>query len=96
MYCRKHICHKYKKLQIVFSSLAWRKQEFTGISAETPVIMFSGTVNAAKRLFMQQNTEIMTAGDLGHQTHQQQIVIIGQIGFLKIGASSNWLGATSL
>ncbi len=83
MYCRKHICHKYKNCRLSSAVLPGANKSLPVSVPRLQLLCFSGTVNAAKRLFVQQNTEIMTAGDLGHQTHQQQIVIIGQIGFLK-------------
>ena len=47
--------------------------------------MFSRTVHARERLFVKQYSEIVLARNFLHQIHQQKVMIVGQVAFLKNG-----------
>ena len=48
-----------------------------------PVVMLAGTVDAGKRLFVQQAHEAMTVGDLAEHFHNLHVVVAGEVHFLE-------------
>ena len=63
------------ELQVLRSGLARSEQVHARVGAQRPVVVFARTVDSLERFFMQQHPEIMTAGDLVHDGHQQLVVV---------------------
>ena len=70
------------KLQVGHVSLARGKQLRAGVGAKAPVVVLARAVDALERLFVQQHAEVVAAGNVVHKQHQQQVVVVGKVGFL--------------
>ncbi len=70
---------KGQELQVGAGCLAGSQQVFSGIGAYGPVVVFSGAVDTGKRFFMKQDPELMPAGDLVHQVHEQLVMVNGKV-----------------
>ena len=66
------------------------------VGAERPVAVFAATVDAGEGFLVEQAAEAVLASDFAHERDEQHVVIDRQVALFVDGASSNWLGATSL
>ena len=65
------------------------QQVHARIGAQRPVVVLARAVDALERLLVEQHPELMAAGDLVHDGHQQLVVVVCQVGFFVDRASSN-------
>ena len=54
-----------------------------GVGSEGPVVVLSGPVEPGERLLMHQHAEVVALGHRLEQLHQEQVVVIGQVGLLE-------------
>ena len=66
------------------------------VGAHRPVVVLARAVDARERLLVQQAHQAIAAGDVLHHLHRQLWWSQPTFEFSKIGATSYWLGATSL
>ena len=71
-----------KELQVALGRLTGRKQVNPRIGSQSPVVVFSRTVEPLKRLFMEQDLEIVLLAHPLHRLHQHHVMIDGYIGLL--------------
>ena len=92
MYGGHYVYYKCYELQIVAQSLAGREQKYTLVSAKTPVVVLARAVYTGKRLFVQKHSEVVSACDFVHNRHQQQVMVVGQVCFLKYRSEFKLIG----
>ena len=74
-------CHqKQQELRIFIGGIAGRQQIYAGIRGDGPVVVFAGTVDPGKRLFMQQADKTVLGRYLLHDLHGQLVVVTGDVG----------------
>ena len=78
-----YIDHECNKSQILFSRFARSHQQSACIGSQRPVVVLAGTIDSLEWLFMQEDTETMLAGNVSHQCHDQQVMIVGQVTFFE-------------
>ena len=89
---RNHIHQEGNELQILRCGFTRTEQIDARIGSQRPVVVFARTVDSLERFFMQQHPEIMTAGDLVHDGHQQLVVVVGQVALLVHGSQFELIG----
>ena len=62
--------------------LTWCQEIHTRIRTQRPVAMLARTIDTAKRLLMEKNTELVMMRHLLHQRHEQLVVVATQISLL--------------
>ena len=76
--------HKKSKKQEVITCAAGRSIQIdAAIGDQGPVIMLTTSIESGKRLFMEQNLQIVPFRNPRHHVHHKLIVVIGHIDFLK-------------
>ena len=75
--CPQHAAVKRQKSQFVLRSLARRQEIGAAIRAERPIAVLAAAVDALKRLFVEDDLQVMPFGDLLHHNHQQHILVYG-------------------
>ena len=78
-----HVDHECDELQVFPGCLTRSEQIDARIGPQRPVVMLTAAIDSLERLLVQQHTERVTARYLTHHGHQQQVVVIGQIGFFE-------------
>ena len=68
-----------EELEVAFRSVARIEQILSRIRPDGPVIVLSGTIDAGKRLFVQETEESMTPRDLTKELHDEHLVIEREI-----------------
>ena len=58
-------------------------QQYAVVRTQTPVAVLTTAVDAVEGFFVEQHTETVLAGHLLHQTHQQHVMVNGQVALLK-------------
>ena len=81
--CSHYVCNECNELQILLWSLTWCKQQYASIGAQAPVVVLTRAVDAGKWLLVKQCAEVVAAGNVVDERHQQQVMVVSQIGFLK-------------
>ena len=71
--------------EIVLNRLARSMEEHPCVGGKAPVVMLARTIDAGKRLFVEQYTETMLASHFLHKTHEEHIVVHSEVGVLE-----NW------
>ena len=80
------------ELQILRGGLARAEEVHARIGPERPVVVLARTVDPLEGFLVQQHAELMAAGDLVHNGHQQLVVVVGQIGLLVHGSQFELIG----
>ena len=57
-------------------------EQHTRVSGQRPVVVLARPVDTIKRLLVQQHAEAVPVGHFLHQTHEQHVVVDGQIALL--------------
>ena len=70
------------ELQVLRSALAHTEEVHARIGTQRPVVVLARAVDPLEGLLVQQHPELMAAGDLVHDRHQQLVVVVGQVGLL--------------
>ena len=70
------------ELEVLRSGLARTEQVHARIGSQRPVVVLARSVDPLEGFFVQQHAELVTAGDLVHNGHQQLVVVVGQVGLL--------------
>ena len=78
-----HICNESNELEVGFRRLARSKQKDTGVGAEAPVVVLTRAIDSGERLLMEKDAEIVLAGYVGDKRHEQEVVVVGKVGFLE-------------
>ena len=89
-------CHDVHKegdeLQVLGGSLARTEEVDSGVGAQRPVIVLTRAVDTLERLLVQQHAEVVTAGYLVHDGHQQLVVIVREVYLLIYGCHLELVG----
>ena len=88
-----HIGHECDEAEILAGSLAGGEEQRAGVGAEAPVVVLARTVDAVERLFVEKHAEVMTLCNLAHDAHQQQVVVVGEVGLLEDGSQLELVGS---
>ena len=56
-----------------------------GVRAQGPVVVLAGTIQAGKRLLVEEHPEVVALCHALQQVHEEQVVVVGQVGLLKYG-----------
>ena len=72
-----------QKLNVVLRSLARGQQIDARIRAQRPVAVLARSVDAQKRLFVEQHSQFVPECDASHDGHQQRVVVDGDVRFLE-------------
>ena len=81
LYRRKDVYEKCQKLQVTLGILTRSKQLSAAVCSQRPVVMFTRTIDAFERFFVQQYDESVLTGNLGHEVHDHLVLIICKICF---------------
>ena len=73
-------CQEQQKPGILAGGLAGAEEVLAAIGSQGPVIMFTGTIDTGKRLFMKQANQIVLGCHFLHNGHHHLVVIAGSIG----------------
>ncbi len=87
-----HVDHEGDELQVLFGCLAGGEEKDAAVSSEAPVVVFARAVDACKRFLMEQDAEVMAVCNLGDEAHQQEVVVVGEVGFLEDGCKLELIG----
>ncbi len=82
---RKHAGKNEHEQRIFFGLFTGIQQVQTGIGGKRPVVMFTASVHALERLFMQQTDESVFFRNLFHQFHGKLVVVYGYVSRGKNG-----------
>ena len=74
-----------QELRVFRRCLAGLKQVHAGVGGQRPVVVLAGTVDAGKRLFMQQADHAVARGHLLHDLHRQLVLVSGDVAGRKHG-----------
>jgi hypothetical protein len=96
MYCLDGIDEEGQEHEVGLRRFAGSQEVDTGVGGHAPVIMLAAAVDAGERLFMEQDPQLVTAGDAVHDIHQENVVIDGYADFFEDGGALELGGATSL
>ena len=96
VYGHQRIHYEGDETQVLFGQFAGCVEQDAGVRTQRPVIMLAATVDTLEGLFVQQYAETVVTCHFTHQGHDEHVVVYRQVHSSKTGASSNWLGATSL
>ena len=69
-----------QELCVLVGSLSRRQQVHALIRGDGPVVVFAGSVDAGKGLFMQQAHQTVAAGNFLHDLHGELVVVRGNVG----------------
>ena len=89
---RHDVDQKGDELEVLRRRLARPEQVDARVSAQRPVVVFARTVDPLEGLLVEQDAEVVAAGDLVHDRHQQLVVVVGQVGFLVNGRQLELVG----
>ena len=70
-----HRAQEEQKLCVLGRRLAGLEQVHAGVGGQGPVVVLAGTVDAGKRLFVQQADHAVARGHLLHDLHRQLVVV---------------------
>ena len=78
-----HIHKEGYTLQVFPTRLTGSQQVDARIGAHRPVVVLARTVDTLEGFLMEQDTEVVTTGHFLHYRHEQEVVVVGQIGLLE-------------
>ena len=84
---------EYDEAQVVHRRLAGAVEQYARVGGQAPVVVLAAAVDAFEGLFVQQTAETVLVGHLLHQTHDEHVVIHGEVGFLKDGGQLKLVGS---
>ena len=85
--------YETEKLKIILRCLAGRKYIYVFIGAQTPVAMFSRTVNSGIGFLVENDFEVMLFGQFPHNHHDHLVVVNGQVRFFVIRGKFKLIGS---
>ena len=68
--------------EVILWCLACSMEQYAGIGAETPVVVFARTIHTSEWLLVKEHTETVLVSHTLHQTHQEHIMVYGKIALL--------------
>ncbi len=83
---------KRDELEVFFRGLAGSEEEFSAVGAEAPVVVLAGAVYAGKGFFVEENTEVVAACNFGHERHEEEVVVVGEVCLLENGRELKLVG----
>jgi hypothetical protein len=87
---------KHQELRVVVRRIAGVEQVLAAVGGHRPVVVLAAAVDAGERLFVQQAGQAVLFGRRRRISMIRFWWSVARLLFSKIGASSYWLGATSL
>ena len=73
---------EYYEAEVVFTILACCMKQYASIGNQAPVVVLTRTIDACKRLFVEQHAEAMLVSNLAHKAHQEHVVVYSQVALL--------------
>ena len=89
-------CKEEKELRVFSGGGTGLKQIFAAVGTQRPIVVFAGTVNTRKGLFVQQTYKVMLCGTLFHNHHYDLVRIasvtcVGENGSQLVLAGSTFI-----
>ena len=78
--------------EVVFGRLSGCVEQAAVVCREAPVVVLAASVDTGKGLFVEQTAEAVFAGNVAHQTHDEHVVVYGQVALLEDGSQLKLVG----